>query len=226
MLVLSPSNMSSYLQCPLRFYAQSISKEIKWKPSKSKLRGTKVHGDIEKCVRLGWQHDIVWDTEIDLYYAQDRIDMANRLRQSGYKVLVEHEMAINKMGVSCGWWDETALLRAKADIVLVPPSLPNTLYVIDIKTGRKWDEDDFQLRIECLLAHLIYRVPVVTYEYWYVDDGQTVDGTIDFTNGLMPVTDIYDTMRQMLQDIKNNDFRPTRNKFCKWCDFYNTEKCR
>lgn len=67
--------------------------------------------------------------------------------------------------------------------------------------------------------------PVVRYEYWYVDEGECVDGVIDFRNGLAPVKDLYDTMREMGRAIKNNDFPATANKFCKWCDFYQTKDC-
>ena len=53
--VFSPSNLLSFRACPRRFQAQSITKEIKWKASTQKSRGTMVHGDIEKAFRKGPQ---------------------------------------------------------------------------------------------------------------------------------------------------------------------------
>lgn len=199
-----------------------------WKPSKQKLRGTRVHSAIEKCVRLGWQANEKWDSDLDMQYVRARVDECASLRSLGYSVLVEHEMAIDGKGLPCTWWAENGLLRAKADIVLLPDNLPEDMPVrlIDIKTGRKWDEEDFQLRVECLLAHLIYKRPTVRYEYWYVDEGDTVSGDLDFRNGLAPVQDIYDLMREMLLAMKNQDYPAKPNRFCKWCDWYGDKRCR
>lgn len=221
-IVLSPSNMDSYRTCPLRFYGQSIVKDLPWKASASKLRGTQIHADIEKCLKRGWDESIAWDSTIDTGYAHDMVQTVRSAVKSGSKLYVEHEMSIDKHGLPTGWWSETALLRAKADAVVVGDGVAR---VIDIKTGRRWDSDDFQLRIECLLIHLLYAIPVVRYEYWYVDQSETWDGQIDFRRGLDPVHDIYDTMREMLQSMRDNDFPAKRNKFCRWCDYNNTEKC-
>lgn len=226
-LVLSPSNMSTYRDCPLRFYGSSVVKDIPYRASTSKARGMTVHADVEKCLRLGWQTDISWDSSINTSYVYAKVGVMQDKRKT-HDLFVEHELAINKAGDKCGWWDEDGLLRAKADAILVPrPNADDpTIHLIDIKTGKKWDDDDFQLRVECLLAHIIYQVPKVHYEYWYVDTAQTVEGTIDFNNGLTPVQDIYDLMHDMLQSIKMQYFPRQPNKFCKWCAYYRTEKCR
>ena len=52
--VFSPSNIMTYRTCPRRFMGQSISKEIKWKFSTQKSRGTLVHSSIEKAMQDGW----------------------------------------------------------------------------------------------------------------------------------------------------------------------------
>ena len=226
-LVLSPSNMNTYRDCPLRFYGQSLAKDIPYRASTSKARGMTVHSDIEKCMRLGWQDDISWDSTINLTYARSKVQEAYAMRAT-HDLFVEHELAINKAGNKCGWWDEDGLLRAKADAIMLPrANCPQPVArLIDIKTGKKWDDDDFQLRVEALLAHIIYQVPIVHYEYWYVDTGQTVWGDINFAEGLTPVQDIYDLMHDMLQSIKMQYFPRQPNKFCKWCAYYKTEKCR
>lgn len=226
-IVLSPSNMSTYRDCPLRFYGSSVIKDIPYRASASKSRGMVIHTNLEKCLRLGWQDDISWDSTINLTYARSKVQETYAMRAT-HDLYVEHELAINKAGNKCGWWDEDGLLRAKADAIMLPRancSQP-VVWLIDIKTGKKWDDDDFQLRVEALLAHIIYQVPIVHYEYWYVDTGQTVWGDINFAEGLTPVQDIYDLMHDMLQSIKMQYFPRQPNKFCKWCAYYKTEKCR
>lgn len=226
-IVLSPSNMETYRNCPLRFYGSSVVKDIPYKASANKSRGTVVHSNMEKCLRIGWQNDISWDSTINLTYAKAKVEEAFAMRKT-HNILIEHEMAINKAANKCGWWDEDALLRAKADAILLPRvNDPDPMiYLIDIKTGKKWDDDDFQLRVEALLAHLIYGMAKVKYEYWYVDTAETSSGTIDFTNGITPVQDIHDLMHDMLLSIKQQFFPRQPNRFCKWCAYYRTEKCR
>lgn len=187
-----------------------------------------VHSDIEKCMRLGWQDNISWDSTINTTYARKMVQEVQDRRRATHDLFIEHELAIDKAGNKCGWWDENGLLRAKADAIMLPrPNCPQpVVWLIDIKTGKKWDDDDFQLRVEALLAHIIYQVPIVHYEYWYVDTGQTVWGDINFAEGLTPVQDIYDLMHDMLQSIKMQYFPRQPNKFCKWCAYYKTEKCR
>lgn len=222
---MSPSNMMTYLQCPLRFYASSISREMPWKPSKSKLRGTRIHSDVEKCIKEGWQEDIVWDAAVCKDFLRQELEMLERKTQAREgKVFVEQELAVNKAGQPCTFWDENVVLRARADAVLVAPDY---VYLIDIKTGRKWDEEDFQLRVEALLANAVYQCRFVDYAYWYVDSGEIVGGFIDFTKSdLYEVQDVLDCMRDMTLSMKNNHFPARRNKFCKWCDYYQTPKCK
>lgn len=67
--------------------------------------------------------------------------------------------------------------------------------------------------------------PVVSYAYWYVDAGETVDMTIDFRNGIQLVQDVVELMSEMDKAIANKDFPSRKNRFCKYCDFYNTPLC-
>lgn len=219
----SPSNMMTYRQCPLRYMGQ-MTGDIKWKASKAKSRGSVIHSNVEKCMKEGWQEDIAWDASVCIDFLRQELEILERKTQAREgKVFVEQEMAVNQSGQPCTFWDEKALLRARADAVLVAPDY---VYLIDIKTGRKWDEEDFQLRAEALLAHVVYGVRYVDYDYWYVDSGDIVGGTIDFGRGLDKVQDVLDCMRDMTLSMKNTYFPAQKNKFCKWCDYYLTDKCK
>lgn len=224
MVVFSPSNMKTYLDCPRRFQAQSITKEIKWQASKQKSRGTLVHNALEKALTAGWEKVITWPEGMDMSFVQQKILTARQLIALGSELFVEHELTVNSKLQPTDWWGADAMLRAKADALILPPGDAPAM-LIDFKTGKKWDEDDFQLRVECLLVHLIYHKPVVQYSYWYVDTADTSSGTIDFDNGYEPVRDIMDTMRDMKQDIMSNNFPPKKNRFCKWCDFHCKPEC-
>lgn len=221
-VVFSPSNLGTFRNCPRKFYGQSVSKELKWVGTKQKSRGTQLHSFVQQAVRNGWPDTGLTDSTVDVGYTRAVVDS---LRSMPAEAFIEHEMAMTAQGKACDWWAGDAFLRARADIFMLPtdPNVP--LLVGDIKTGRNWDDDHLQLRIECLLAHIIYGRPVIKYQYWYIDQGETEEGLIDFRNGLDPVRDIYDLLRQASLAVKNNDYPATSNKFCKWCDWYKKKEC-
>ena len=223
--VYSPSNMQTFRDCPLRFWGQSISKEIKWKASGSKSRGQTIHTAIQRRLHYGWSDDVSWDATIDVDFVRDCVGEVRRLMSQGAALYTEHELVLNANGGKTGWWDDDARIRARADALVLPADAAEPALLIDIKTGKKWDIDDFQLRVECLLTHILYQRAAVRYAYWYVDSGEEVDGIIDFRNGLAPVQDVLELLGTMEQALKNNHFPPTANKFCRWCDFNNTPKC-
>lgn len=221
----SPSNMMTYKTCPRKFWGQSISKLIKWKGSKQKSRGTIVHEQVQGLLRNGWNGAVDFDDKIDKTYLQCEVAFAREMMARGAKLSIEAELAMSKQGGKVGWWDDTCFLRAKADAILVPTTPDNAIYIVDIKTGRNWDKDEVQLRTEAVLAHVLYKWPKVMYSYWYVDQGESEEGIIDFTQGITPVQDIFDLLNEMNLAIKNNHFPCQQNALCKWCDFYKTENC-
>ncbi|MBD5585281.1 MAG: PD-(D/E)XK nuclease family protein [Clostridia bacterium] len=226
-VVLSPSNLQTFRQCPRQFYGKTVTRQIVWKPTKQKTRGTQMHTLMERAMRMGWSDDISgqFDNQVDIMMAKDTVDFVVGMRKTGWDLRIEHEMCVDGKCNPCGWWDEAAALRAKADVVLVPEDAYDCLFIGDIKTGKKYDNDHFQLRVEALLGHIIYGVKEVAYYYWYIDSGDIDYASIDFSRGLADVQDVLDTIRDCRQSIKNNYFPPTNNVFCKWCEWYKKKEC-
>lgn len=222
--VFSPSNMDSYRKCPRRFEGQSITSEIKWKASTAKSRGTAVHNALEKALTKGL-HTMPLVEGVDAAFVTQKVNDVMAMKKAGVTVYIEHELVVNRLFRQADWWDEDAFLRARADAILCPDDEERLPVILDFKTGKKWDTDAFQLRIEALLVHLIFGRPKVAYSYWYVDTGETTDGVVDFSNGLHGVQDILTLMEEMQGAISASRFPARRNKFCRWCDFYRTPKC-
>lgn len=224
MVVMSPSNMKTFMDCPRKFQAQSITKELKWQASKQKSRGTLVHNALERALKSGWDSVLTWPDGMDMDFTRQKVQMARQLIALGSELCIEQELTVNQHLKPTDWWGEDAMLRAKADALILPPGDAPAM-LIDFKTGKKWDDEDFQLRVECLLVHLIYNKPVVQYSYWYVDSADTASGIIDFDNGISPVMDILEVMKDMKQTIASNAYMPKKNRFCKWCGLYQTPAC-
>lgn len=229
MFVFSPSNISSWTQCPRRFQAQSITKELPWKATAAKSRGSLVHTAIQKAMREGIQAVPSWPDGLSVAYTQTKIQASRGLVAAGWTVDTEHELTITKdmQKAPDGWWDNNAWLRARADAILLPPD-PTVapVMLVDIKTGKIYDRDGFQLRVECLLAHIIFKAPVVQYSYWYVDEGQSVSDTLDFNaDGMNKCKDIFESIQKMQFAMDNNYYPATKNRFCRWCGLNNTQSC-
>lgn len=224
-IVLSPTNMALYRQCPLKFHARYVAKTIQWKESPQKARGTMVHERIETMITRP-DKQVVLPDGVDQSFVGDIVSDLRRSAADDFaSVKVEHELCVTRKFKPTTWWADDCYLRAKADvIVLRSPQGHAPILVADIKTGRRWDTDDFQLRLECLLVHILFDVDDVEYQYWYVDSGETHGGLVQFRGDLSPVEDIIETMVRMENAMKNNDFAPRRNRFCKWCEI--AEDCR
>lgn len=213
--VLSPSNMMTFKTCPLKFYGQSIAKDILYKESPAKQRGIEVHEAVENYI-VGASTSL--PSDIDAAYTRRMIDSLGEL---GGVVHVEKELAITKELEPTTFWADNAWLRARADVVV---EHNGSVTLIDLKTGKKWDNDNFQLRVEAMMCVPIFKVQRVNFAYWYLDAGETVAGTVDLSDGLRQVSDIIKLSRDMETSIANGSFAPRRNKFCRWCDYYKV-KC-
>lgn len=225
MVVYSPSNMSTYLQCPRKFQAQCITKEITWQESKQKNRGIQVHDTLRRAVMDGWDSVKEYPDGINIDFSKQRVNTIRSLMANGASCYTEYEMVLNKKLKSGSWWDDDAYIRCKADVVIVPEK-SDRLCILDWKTGKHWDDIDFQLRVEAFISYFLFQRPIVQYSYLYVDDGSVQSGVINFNNGKGSVQDIVSLIKEMDNAQVNNDFKCKRNKFCKWCGLYQTEGCK
>lgn len=224
MFVFSPSNMSTFMQCPRKFQAQSITKEIKWQATQQKSRGTLIHNCMERALQKGYDDVSSWPEGMDMDFVKRSVDAARTvITQSGVELYIEHELTVTDRWAQTGWWDDDAFLRAKADALILVPQ--HHALLLDFKSGKVYDRDAFQLRVEAFLTHLIYKVPTVSYSYWYVDSAERVSGVCEFSLGYHQVQDILDLMQEMRGCINGNIFIPKKNKFCKWCQLYKTPGC-
>lgn len=218
---LSPSNLGQYKLCPLKFWGQSIEKTIKWQPTPTKERGITVHATLEEVIQgkpLTYLPD-----GVDIHYVTGVLSKIQTMRENGAKVLTEHEMSVTKDFKSCGWWDTDCLLRAKADVLIL---FGDSAVIGDWKTGRIYNDSEFQLRVESLLVHALYKATKIYWSLFYIDQGKTKKGSIDFSTGLSSVMDILNLMKEARQSMQANGPYPAKkNQFCRWCPWYHTDDC-
>lgn len=225
MLVYSPSNMAAYVQCPRKFQAQYMTEEIKWQPTAQKVRGSNIHSSIEHAIKVGWDNVVEFESGMNLDFVKKRVEIIRGLMAEGAAVYTEHDLAITKDRRPTTFWSDDAYIRCKADVVIVPQD-SDRIVLLDWKTGKHWDTEDFQLRVEAYMSYFIYKRPVIQYSYIYVDEGDTQSGIIDLKVSVDKVRDVVDLLKEMDNALINNDFAPKANKFCKWCGLHNTPGCK
>jgi hypothetical protein len=212
--VVSPSTLSAFKDCPMRMYGQSISKQLPYEASAAKTRGDVVHKYIEEacCKRqVGDMPD-----GVDAKYTQSMINNVTQQTAIGSIIHVERMLAIDaSLKPLQSEWDEKGWFRGKADIMMTYHQ--NGMgRIIDIKTGKDYTGGTAdQLRAYALLGYCHFKISNWNLEYWFVDQGKTVDSllTVDEES----IGDIYAGVCNIYEAIKHDDFPPTKNKWCNWC---------
>lgn len=226
MLVFSPSNVNAHIQCPLKAYAMR-SKQIVWKDSPQKARGTLVHAALETSIREQKPLSIQ-DPVVNVGYLMTILGELQSFREKhNAEVYAEYEMALAKdFATHTGWWDDNTFIRAKADFVAIPDS-KEFVILGDWKTGKMYAEAVQQMATEGLIASCYFGIPIIMWNLFYVDLGETKRGRFDFSISLTQAEKSINAMREMARAEKSGGPYPAKkNPFCKWCDWYHTENCK
>ena len=90
----------------------------------------------------------------------------------------------------------------------------DSLHIIDFKTGKRNDEDIFQLRFYKLLAEENFKKPVTRASYYFLSSGHIKD----FDFGTLGTGDIKAEIAKKISEIHNTEaFEAQSSKLCKFC---------
>jgi len=128
------SSLEMFEACPKRFYHLRVAKDVKPEDSAASEAGTRDHEALEHCIKDG--------TPLPPHL-QKHEQKVRLIRESGYEVVAEQELAINKELEPCEWWHPDVLLRVKADVALYTGT---RAAVLDWKTGKRRPKP-FQLEL-------------------------------------------------------------------------------
>lgn len=211
---LSPSRLSQYSLCPLKFWGQ-VSGQLVWKDSPAKHRGTEIHDTLAQSLN-SHAAPVSLPEGVDNDYIAETLEKLRNV-----DILVEHELAVTRDCKPAGWWDEDCFLRAKADFIILSPEGQLGAFIGDWKTGKVYPGMELQLETEALLVYALYHKPVVRWGLFYVDQGITKKGVVDFTQGLAPVKNVISLAKECWNALEQGGpFPAKKNQFCRWCDWY------
>lgn len=230
--VLSPTAVKTFIQCPRKYQATYVTKEITRTQNAAAARGEKLHSCMEQAIKKGW-HTITWPDPVNEKTAQSFVTAINDLRLNGWVVATEFEAAIGRNNEIRTWWDPAPInfIRSKIDVCATHPDKDYAI-VVDWKTGKRYDTDTVQLAINAMCLYPITKRTTYKMMFAYLDDSgvvehsctiptTTFDDYVNVQDLHADVRTVYDTIKSM-EDAEEKDHWPCKkNKFCRWCDVAN-----
>lgn len=131
----SYSSIKLFENCPLRYYRQRITKDVKDEGGEASKHGERVHELLE--LRLKGS-DIA--QEVEQY--EPLCQSVEKISRDG-ELHIEKELVLNENLHPTGWWDADAWLRSKLDVLVLRGE---DAVVMDWKTGKR-NPDFFQMQI-------------------------------------------------------------------------------
>jgi len=202
----SYSSLKMFDNCPLRYYKQRITKEIKEQPGEASIYGERVHKAFELRLKDG--------TPLPDYLKKFEGTCQALLAKSG-RLDAELELVLNQDLVPTGWWDADAWLRSKLDVSIIDGTKS---FSLDWKTGAR-RPDFFQLELSALQIFIHYpKVQVCKTGFLWLKDEQTDMETYrraDFDA-------ILGKLHQKTERIEEGVWPAKSGPLCNWCPAQDT----
>lgn len=214
-IALSYSRLSTYEQCPLKFFRQYIEKSY---PDEGEnfhfIKGKKKHTQLENYIKC--KND---PTMINMMYDGDvlnNISKVDDLLNNGFNVTAEHQLAVDIDFKPTSWFDHTVVYRAICDMIATRDA---DGVVGDWKTGKFRDYDGSktgQLHLSSAVVFAHYpQIEKITTAYIYIEHDQSV--VRRFTRDMYN-SGLIDPFMKAFETVNNDkEWLPTRNQYCNWC---------
>lgn len=201
---LSFLQLSTYLNCPKKLNHQFVAKDAAEVKSWQQTEGISAHEALKRRLKLG--------EPLPNEYAVYEPACAMLVNQVG-DLHVELGLGADKDGHACGFFDDGVRLRARVDCVL---ARGNAAFVLDWKTGKKW-EDPLELKIQALLLKIHFpEIETFTAGYYWLRDN--IMGKLTTIDDVQRVWgQVYSWSTGIANRIALNDWPADENPLCKWC---------
>jgi hypothetical protein len=203
----SYSALSSFQQCPQKFYRQYIAKDVERVTSKAAEAGTAAHTDLEKRLAEG--------VALPAHLAHVE-PVCQQLLGSAGVCHAELSLGVTDAWEPCGFFDPKAWGRCRCDVVLAGGG--NAL-LIDWKTGKPSNakyQTDFELRVQASLVKA-YRPETKTIFglYYWVKAG-TFSSEYDVSD-VTPTRQEITALYHKIVTTPEVKFKTKKSPLCSYC---------
>jgi hypothetical protein len=227
-MILSPSALKTFVQCPYKFKQTYITKELKYTQSDAAKRGEQLHSLMETACLYGWDN-VKWTDKKSEVYAKNFVDTVWTMKRQGWNIKTEYGIGTDGYK-AVDFWDksETNKIRCRVDLFAFKPEC-NLGVVLDWKTGKKYESDKLQLQVNAVCLKAATGITNFNIGFMYLDSGDYTYEQIDVSEfnindtdplsfATSPCLEFLEAYTDTLHAIEINKFIQTPNRFCKWCD--------
>lgn len=201
---ISPSGLLDYEGCGKRFYHTKIVKTHRQEVTDALTHGNTVHKQLEDHVK----HRKALPTHLNHV-----ADVISDLRACGLELYAELEMAIDREWNPVGFWDKTAWLRGKIDLVALSR---DEAYVYDYKTGKR-KADFTQLQIYSAVVYHVLKLKKVTSAYMWLKTKEADSFAVDAGNIALIQQEITERIENAENAELTNRWLARTSPLCRYC---------
>lgn len=217
------SRLSTFEQCPRKFYLQNISKELKYVQTPQAVRGEQLHKMLELAAKK--IQKIYAGETLDAGFPKDImhvIPLLYKLLKGADAVLIEegsHESdkyALDDEFNKVGYFAKNAWLRFGIDFAV---KHGKRAIMVDWKTGKNYGYTDQNKLFAAIIMEVIWPdVDEVSAWFLYLDQNET-SKRVFYRKDLDDMwDDLIGRSYAITRAAETNQWLPKKNNFCNWCD--------
>lgn len=231
-LTLSFSAVSTFMECPYRYYLAYIIK-LPGLPKPYFSFGKSLHSALEKLHKpkivpesTTLEDLLVWFEKAWISEGYTDPEAEAKAKDEARSILAVYfesvkDNIVSSIDVERRFKVNLGQIDISGVIDRIDQTPDGTLHVIDYKTGNHMPgflerEEKLQLTIYSMAASRVYKATVDRASYLYL----RTCSKLSFSPTDDDFKDALETINFVAQRIEKEDFPRSENKYCPWCDFY------
>lgn len=200
----SHSALEQFKNCPRAYHAHRVEKSIPYVQGPEAEYGEWVHKQFEDRLRDG----VVLPSDLSTHES-----FLARLEALPGQAYVEHELALNRRGQPCGYWDPDVWWRGKADYLKINGPRAR---IVDYKTGKP-HQKLLQLYEYILVTFITFPQVQTAYAeyYWTKAPAQPFGVTLGRERMNEVWAMLLPDLKQMAEAYRTDVWQPRPSGLCK-----------
>jgi len=207
----SYSSLKLFEQCPRRYQAEKVTKEVPFTQNESALYGEQLHKAAEEYIRDGKPIDPRFD------FIKPYLDKLNAIE--GVK-FCELKLGVKRSDgrlVACDFFDPEVWFRGVADLVIIDG---DRAWIVDYKSGKSAKYADTR-QLALMAAALFLKYPIVKRiktSLLFVVSKEFIKEDFEKEYGLSVFSELNGLLTARDKAYETGVFNPRQNGLCaKWC---------
>jgi len=201
----SYSRLTTFESCPRKYYHLNIIKDVKDKPNKWAIEGSRVHNALDSRLKK--------KTPLpnNLKHLEE---MAINIENGPGELHTEKRLAFDKDFNSCGWMASNVYVRGIMDVMRI---IDDKAWIGDYKTG-KWDSNVGQLQLQSIMTFFLNKqINTIKSCFIWLKDMRMDTITINREDVENLKNHFVSRANKIKDAADNNNWIATENEYCKYC---------